>query len=210
MQGIPQGQNPQHSSGGGLQKPSLSWQSPGPAHKPGQGSSDKFKAPMQAPLKLNGDKSSTGTYVVIFIGGLIVGGLLGALFTGQRSTPGTSSTATTTDTSLGAGEVVVNSPQNAGLSVAVAKVNVTKPTWVVIYDNNAGVPGLALGATLFYPVSMGGETSGTISLLRNTFAGKTYLVGGRLDNGDHKLTFKDDVAVVDSNDKPILSVLTVQ
>src|SRR3989338_748980 len=82
----------------------------------------------------------------------------------------------------------IASPQSAGNSVAVARAVVSAPTWVVIYENNNGAPGYALGAALFFP----GTSSGSVELLRATAAGKTYLAAEQLDNGDRRFSLKDD------------------
>jgi hypothetical protein len=236
MQGIPQGQSSQNSSGG-LQKPSLSWQTPGAPNKPLLQNTGNSKPPAPVVPKMNDkkgqEKSNMTTYAGIFVVGLVVGVLLGWGVIGGRSGGETTSTATTTENtaqsantppgasaigsngSLTAGslmetnDVVVNSPQGAGSSIAVSKVNVTKPTWVAVYDNNAGVPGNALGATLFLSTAVGGQTSGTIELLRPTVSGKTYLVGQQLDNGDYTFSRTSDSAVLDADGKPVLMTLTV-
>lgn len=229
MQGIPQGQNQQ----GGSQKPStLSWTAPGTQHKPAAPQDNKPKPqtpppPAQKPSVKGGEeKSNMTTYVGIFIAGLIVGGLLASVFTGQHGTPtvstetsntGTTTTTTTTNTTAGvdltgstlAGGLqglTIASGQEAGATVAVSSISVQKPTWVIIYDNQGGVPGRALGAQLFFPVSQGGETSGTVSLVRSTLAGHSYLAGERIDNGDNTYVPADDHQVLDANGQ----ALTVQ
>jgi len=65
---------------------------------------------------------------------------------------------------------------------------VSAPTWIVVYENNAGQPGNALGAALFFPENQGG----TVELLRGTTAGKSYLATEQVDNGDRKFSLKDD------------------
>ena len=64
-------------------------------------------------------------------------------------------------------------PQSAGMSVSVAGLSVTTPTWVVVYEDVAGKPGNTLGAALVFP----GQNAVTVSLLRATVSGQTYLVG---------------------------------
>ncbi|HEY6021035.1 MAG TPA: hypothetical protein VIY48_14355, partial [Candidatus Paceibacterota bacterium] len=104
---------------------------------------------------------------------------------------------------LGNAELTITSPQKAGQSVAVSKVEVSKPTWVVVYDDNNGTPGNVLGAQLFFSTG-----SGTVTLLRPTMAGKSYLVGRSIDNGDHKFQKASDQVVVDATGAPILATLT--
>lgn len=82
----------------------------------------------------------------------------------------------------------IPSPQAAGTSVAVAKAVVAAPTWVVIYENNDGKPGNALGAALFFP----DHQTGTVELLRSTTPGRSYLAVKQVDNGDRKFSLKDD------------------
>lgn len=225
MQGIPQG--PQHTVGS--QKPTLSWQTPAPAPKKaadkplplsdnGQGGGTK-----QTKTSTPEEKSNIANYVGVFIAGVIVGILLGWAITSSRSgtatpAPSNSQTATTSSqtgvqasvNSVVPGTIVVGNTQPAGASVAVSSVNVTKPTWVVVYDNNNGVPGRALGARLFLPTASGGETSAHIQLLRRTVAGTTYLVGQIVDDGDYNLSFSKDSAVLDTSGKPVLMVLSAQ
>ena len=64
--------------------------------------------------------------------------------------------------------LTIVSPQTAGNRVAVAKAVVSSPTWIVIYENNAGKPGNALGAALFFPE----RQTGTVEMLRSTTSGK--------------------------------------
>jgi hypothetical protein len=88
--------------------------------------------------------------------------------------------------------LTVASPQKAGLEVAVSNVNVSEPTWVVVYESRQGKPGNVLGASLFFA----GGTSGTIELLRGTVAGQSYFVTERTDNGDHKFSLANDQLVL--------------
>jgi len=114
------------------------------------------------------------------------------------STPSTSTGGGTLGVDVGTASLGSNtslsiaSPQAAGDSVAIAKAAVSAPTWVVIYEDNNGKPGNALGAALFFP----GTTSGTVELLRATVAGKTYLAAEQVDNGDRKFSLKDDQLVM--------------
>jgi len=97
----------------------------------------------------------------------------------------TTATPTTQDSVL-----TVPASQKAGMSVAVAKATVSKPTWVVVYDSVGGKPGNALGAQLVFK-----SGAVNIALLRSTVAGKTYFVGERVDNGDHKYSKTNDASV---------------
>jgi hypothetical protein len=227
MQGnTPQNQGSAGQSGQG--KPTLSWTS----------SQQKITPPSTPPIippaqpsknnpnnnaKINPQKSNMPTYAGIFVGGLVIGVLVGWGAVGTRST-GTNATvntdnqasSTTTQTTgtgttmdlsgstVGAGDLTISSPQNSGLEVAVAHVNVSVPTWVIVYEDHNGVPGNALGATLFFPAAQGGATSGAVSLLRGTLPGQTYLVGEALDDGDHKFSMNTDKPVRDSKGNPVL------
>ncbi len=90
--------------------------------------------------------------------------------------------------------------QNAGSQVMITALSITSPTWIVIYDNNNGQPGKALGAGLVFPTT---KAPVNISLLRPTLAGHTYIVGQRIDNGDHQYSAQTDKLVTDSSGKPV-------
>lgn len=161
------------------------------------------------------------TYAGIFIAGVIVGGLLGWALVG-RGTGGSQSSGTGTSTSMTAGDtgaagggmlqgLSVASGQEAGPTVAISNINVDTPTWVVIYDDALGVPGKALGAQLFFPVVQGGESSGTVSLVRYTLPAHSYLAAERVDNGDHIYDATKDQLVTDpTNGKPLTVSFTTK
>lgn len=90
--------------------------------------------------------------------------------------------------------------QTAGTKVTVSALSVAAPTWIVIYDNNNGQPGKALGAGLVFPTT---KAPIAIDLLRPTIAGQTYIVGQRLDDGDHKYSSQTDKLVTDESGKPM-------
>jgi hypothetical protein len=173
--------------------------------------------------------SSTGKSVGLVVGGIIVGVLLAWAFSAFRSgsandtTTGTatstasttakapaaptapsaltgSSQAAVTDTGIvgtTAANLSINS-QAAGKTVAVSKAVVSKPTWVVVYESLNGQPGRALGASLFFS----GTQTGSVSLLRATTAGKTYLATLQTDNGNRKFELHQDPMVTDGG-KPV-------
>jgi hypothetical protein len=93
-----------------------------------------------------------------------------------------------------ASQLTVPTPQTAGASVTVSNIIVSNPTWVVVYEDNNGKPGNALGAALF----ISGRTNGTVDLLRNTIAGETYLVTEAQDSGNHMFSLQD-APVLDQN-----------
>lgn len=153
---------------------------------------------------------STGTYIGLIVVGIVVGILAAWAYSAMRSpdtetasttststsqTSNTASTgtqsATSTSSGLAAGSdpsLTVMSPQKPGTSVAIYKAIVSSPTWVVVYENNNGKPGNALGAALFFP----DRQAGTVELLRATVSGKSYLLAKQTDNGDRKFSLKND------------------
>src|SRR3989338_8609916 len=170
----------------------LSWttpaQSPMPVQKPVITPNVQMMPPKQA--------SNSTKYISMIVLGVIAGVIIAWGYSALRSPQEAASTADTntgsdTSTALisasGLG-LTIASPQIAGNSVAVAKAAVSAPTWIVVYENNAGQPGNALGAALFFPENQGG----TVELLRGTSAGKSYLATEQVDNGDHKFSLKDD------------------
>lgn len=124
---------------------------------------------------------------------------------GVRAVPSNSATTTFNGSSavLSAqtpnGDLVIASPQDAGLHVIVSKVTVPVPTWVVVYENHNGQPGNVLGAGLF----MTGTTGGTVDLLRGTLSGQTYFVGKARDDGDRKYSLQNDPALRDADGDPV-------
>jgi hypothetical protein len=182
------------------QKSGLSWSTPAPVQP--SLTASKPAASKTAPVISN---SKTGTYAGILAGGIIVGVLLSWGWTAIRGTTrpvGATTSATTTagdnnaalTSTVSSAEqtqtdssLLVNSPQKAGDSVMVASVSVAKPTWVVVYEEDNGKPGNALGARLFQTDA----ENQTINLLRDTTPHEQYLVGESLDNGSHVFSLKD-------------------
>src|SRR3989338_2930837 len=174
----------------------LSWstpaQSPAPAHK-------QFTAPKPPPITIVAPAQSSAKKYAVMIALGIIAGVVIAWGWSEFKAPSKSPASTSTEKNLGVdasaapslasgSSLNITSPQVAGNSVAVAAVSVSVPTWIVIYESNAGQPGNALGAALFFPESQ----SGTVELLRGTAAGKSYLVAQQVDNGDRKFSLKDD------------------
>jgi hypothetical protein len=140
--------------------------------------------------------SSTAKYAGFIAGGVVIGMLIAWGFTGMRGSENSKGEAVETMSATTTAEAASNSlkilsPQLAGNEVVVSSINVTAPTWVVVYDNVGGSRGNALGAALFFP----GQSGGTVELLRPTLAGKSYLAYEQLDNGDRKFSLKDDTYV---------------
>lgn len=180
----------------------------------------KALAPVQP--KLSPAQSSAGKYVALLVTGVIAGVLIAWTWSAMRSsgTPVATSTATSTaqikkqtevpKTALepqggeaaaaapGAAEgsdssLMVMNLQAPGDSVAIAKAVVSSPTWVVVYEDNSGKPGNALGAALFFP----DKQSGSVELLRPTVSGKSYLITKQVDNGDRKFSLKGDLPLTE-------------
>jgi hypothetical protein len=167
------------------------------------------------------------------VAGVVIGALIGWGITtskngGQTSTTASSTSMTASSTNTGStagnstgagagvdlngstvgssGNVVLASTQTAGFAVAVTKVTVTQPTWLVVYENHNGTPGNAIGAGLFFP----GNTSGTIQLLRATLPGQSYFVGQSLDDGDKVFSLTSDKPVRDAQGNPLFTEFTAQ
>jgi len=179
--------------------------------------------PKMAPNNSN----TTARYAGIFVGGLIFGVVVAWGWSALRNSNDTVATkgntvATTNNTTsttkstktdnaasvaaavaLGSADIDVTSPQRAGQSVIINSVSVSKPTWVVIYDNNADKPGNVLGAQLFFS-----STNGVVTLLRPTMAGKTYFIGRAVDDGDRKFQKASDKVLTDANGDPVLVPFT--
>ena len=206
------------------QKPSLSWsQTPPPA--PTQPVTPPPQKPSASKAAAPAEGSNVGAYVSIFVAGIVIGALIGWGITSARSggTPsatmststmtetgtGTSTSMTGTtgsttgasDTDMNAASIVVPSPQQAGFAVAISKMSVSEPTWLVVYEDHNGTPGNAIGAGLFFA----GNTSGTVELLRATLPGQSYLVGESLDDGDKIFSIDNDKPVRDSKGNPIFT-----
>jgi hypothetical protein len=124
---------------------------------------------------------------------------------GGMSTPVTSDTApssTISSTSMMKGTnatFAAPTPQDAGTAVSIDNLNISQPTWIIVYESTGGAPGNILGAGLFFP----GDTSGTVQLLRATTSGQTYFVTAAVDNGDKIFSAKDEQPVVDSTGKQV-------
>jgi hypothetical protein len=89
----------------------------------------------------------------------------------------------------------IPSPQDAGSTVAVNDLSVTKPTWIIVYDTANGKPDRVLGASLFFA----GDSSGIVQLLRSTLPGQKYLVTAAVDNGDKTFSVHGETPVADSS-----------
>lgn len=116
------------------------------------------------------------------------------------STSSTTSGAGTVTTTLN-GESVQVDDQAAGNSVTVAKMNVTKSTWLAVRDATH-----VLGARRFEP----GVTSGTIPLLRSTTKGQTYTIVMYVDDGDKAFDMHKDSLITNSGGAPVGDMFVAQ
>lgn len=194
------------------QKPGLSWSQPA-AQQPGSDKTAMQKVSSVSSPK----KTNTGKITAATAAGVIVLAIGAWVWTAnQASAPTSGGTATTTNSNNSNGtansggtgstpillsniSLNIPSPQNAGLEVVVASAAVSEPTWVVIYENNNGTPGNALGAALFTK----DRQSGVVELLRGTLPGQTYFAGEARDDGDHMFSMQKDLAIRDQNGNPL-------
>ena len=153
--------------------------------------------------------SSTAKYAGFIAAGIVLGVFVawgaGAWQSGKSAVVASNSMVKTTNDTSGAPamdtstatmaaegsdpSLLISGPQVPGTSVIIDKAIVSEPTWVVIYEDQNGKPGNALGAALFFPE----KQAGTVELLRATVSGKNYLAVKQVDNGDHKFSLKDDI-----------------
>ena len=212
MDGTNQGGSQGHS---GAEKPGgLSWSQPQQpnsfAPKPFVPSTPPVAHSTQSAAPVitipHADESTTSRTIAIVSGLVIVVALVAWMIASRSKTPmavvpssvATTTTTTPTNTATAGVELhglAVPSPQDAGSKVTVSHIEVTQPTWVVVYENNNGKVGNVLGAATFFP----GATSGSVELLRGTRAGSSYLVGETHDDGDGLYSLHRDSAVRDSN-----------
>jgi len=97
------------------------------------------------------------------------------------------------------------SGQSAGNSVSIDSLKLTaEKTWVAIHEDSEGAPGNILGAKRFRPE----DASGTILLLRNTEAGKTYHAMLHTDDGDDIFDQNKDMPTLENNTPVMVSFST--
>jgi len=94
------------------------------------------------------------------------------------------------------------SDQNFGDSVVLDTVNIDRTSWVVVFEDNDGVPGSILGAQLY---DAGLIEDGAVSLLRDTVAESTYYVKVHSDDGDRSFDFTKDVAYLDQAGNEVMT-----
>lgn len=214
----------QENNGSNQKQGGLSWSTPSSVQStqsktPAAPTKASTPAPVKTAPKTQAEQGgSPSRYVTMVILGIIAGAIIAWGYSAwhrpakmtQSDTSGAMAADTTapatTDKNLGVdtatmaavgsdASLTIPSPQTAGTSVTVAKAIVAAPTWVVIYENNDGKPGNALGAALFFP----DHQAGTVELLRSTTSGKSYLAVKQVDNGDRKFSLKDDQYLSEGN-----------
>jgi hypothetical protein len=156
------------------------------------------------------DRTQAPIYAGLLVGGIIAGVLLATAWSPDRGEAPSvaTSTAQVASTSAGAPVVAKTTPtdqpltvgdQSAGPSVTISRLNIARPTWVVVYVSREGKPGNALGARLFFA----GDKLGKIGLLRNTEPGQSYFVGLSVDNGDRAFSLSKDKPLADADGGPL-------
>lgn len=196
---------------GGEKKPQLTWTQPAipqaqsqkntPVSTPADTKKPLYKTPMF--------RNAAISLLLIAVVGVVAATIVAKKDKQSADTmlAAPSKTATSTDgtnilpsTQTPSGDLAIPSPQEAGLHVVVSKINVTVPTWIVVYENHNGQPGNVLGAALF----MSNTSNSTIDLLRGTLPEQTYFVGKARDDGDRKYSLQNDPVVRDANGDPVL------
>ena len=150
------------------------------------------------------------TYAGILVIGIVIGVLVAAEWqpNAENAPPAATSTAVVANAaasvSITAAPAPTESPlavvdQSAGPSVTISRLNVARPTWVVVYVSRDGKPGTALGARLFSSA----DKIGKVGLLRDTERGQTYFVGLSVDNGDRGFSLSKDKPWAGPDGRPL-------
>ncbi len=90
-------------------------------------------------------------------------------------------------------------PQLPGTAVFVAQANLPAGGWVVVRENNAGVPGAVLGSSFF----SANTRLGNIDLTAPTVEGQTYFVEVYTDDGDGQFNLAKDALVMSRANAPL-------
>lgn len=165
------------------------------------------------------ERTQAPVYAGLLVGGIIVGVLLAAAWSSVRNrgevpdvaaltaevASTSTSTAAATKTTPTEPPLTVND-QPAGPSVTISRLNIARPTWVVVYVSREGKPGSALGARLFFA----GDKQGKVGLLRSTERGQSYFVGLSVDNGDRAFSLSEDKPLADADGGPLWATFTAR
>jgi len=98
------------------------------------------------------------------------------------------------------GDVVHVKDQQEGSQVFLSRLELTRSGWAAVREINDGVLGNILGAKRFDA----GVHQGIIPILRNTEAGKHYVVILYTDDGDKIFDFEKDAVIVDTEGNLVL------
>lgn len=219
------------SNQNGSQPPKqLSWSQPSSTNAQAQKPMQSNQSHISNTKPSAAQSGISGSVIWGFIAGIIIGLLIGwAWFglrpgvpsngaattteSGETTTAGnTNSNSTSSETQKPAGvtasDVTLAVPkiQPAGMTVEVSAVSAGAPVWAVVYENENGAPGWALGAKKFMPE----ETSGTITLLRATTAEKSYLVGLTTDIAGAAFDIHVNAPLTDESGNAILAEFTAE
>ncbi len=91
------------------------------------------------------------------------------------------------------GNAIYVADQEPGIVVAVGKIVLASPGWVVIREDRGGEPGNILGARRFDA----GEGRGEVELLRGTVEGGIYYAILHGDDGDRSFDYTADLPLRD-------------
>jgi hypothetical protein len=154
-------------------------------------------------------RSHAPVYAGLLVCGIVLGALLATLwpqpFTeGQGAASTTAAVANATAPAEAPKPAAAQSPmsvidQSAGKSVAISRLSVAQPTWVVVYASNGDRPGTALGARLFSAA----DKQGKVGLLRSTAPGQSYFVGLSADDGDRAFSLSKDKPLAGQDGSPL-------
>jgi len=200
-------------------KPGLAWSAPKSAPPAAPAAAPAVEEPQKIAangLNFPSSKKAATTQAPVYAGLLVSGMILGVLLATVWSSAGTlgetsgaaTSTAETASAAPAAATPQKTTPteaalavadQPAGPSVTIARLNIARPVWVVVYVSREGKPGNALGARLFAP----SDKQGSVGLLRNTERGQSYFVGLSVDNGDRTFSLSSDKPLADADGGPL-------
>ena len=143
---------------------------------------------------------------------VIVAVLVGAILTTGPSTPAFTQTqtnapeptrSTTFEEMLGRGgnAIYLENQTTGSTTVLVGFAVLSKPGFIVVYDDNGGVPGSIIGASSL--LESGGEYL-VVGVEEPLVEGRVYYAMLYHDDGDERFRVQEDTQVVDSEQSVIL------
>ncbi|MCC6290869.1 hypothetical protein IT398_02290 [Candidatus Nomurabacteria bacterium] len=122
--------------------------------------------------------------IIGLIVGLVIGYIVGASWGGSSRVQEKSDSGTEKEAQepVASDETISISDQVAGQLVTVSGLTTSEPTWVAVREDNNGVGGDILGATLL-PIS-GVQSDVGVDLLVPTVSGDKYHINLYIDDGD--------------------------